>query len=532
MIALAGAGVYPVSRLVKSEIPRAPGAFDRRGAAMPTQSLGCPNCQGTFEADAAGGQQVVCPHCRQPVTVPTAGAGTPTWYLARDNQRYGPYLMAQLKKMTEAGQIQPNVLVWKEGMPNWVEAGSLPELFPAGPTAAPAAGGTAASPQEPGYAVTGAGALFQGGAGQFWSTAWTHLKRAFTLNLRTLAATDAEKQALTARGIEDDIAQRYMAWRRSIFLLLAVLTGISALWSTIALIEKDVMPASAFGVLAKVVRLLSLYVMPAAAIVAACFWSRLQRSRSIILYGWAVSFLVPIVIALFPMHLLVEYSPRNEDERRQAALGLGFIGAIWYYVLLMPTVLSLIPGVMRACLRLKTLLPESIITGWFMVAASPLYVLLWLVTFVTINQVAGNALLIFGLLLFMGAPLVYLCFAGLFIRPLKPEEAGKINLAQVISSGLFGTGCLLLLIYLFTKTIGDVHLIGFDSDTSIARPWKIFQFAIEYAGRSLFTSTLMADLFMLVNLSVWTRMRQFAKTETAENYDRLMGRMGDLLRGK
>ena len=43
---------------------------------------------------------------------------------------------------------------------------------------------------------------------------------------------------------------------------------------------------------------------------------------------------------------------------------------------------------------LAFLLPQSIITGWFLIASVPFYGLLLFVTFVTINQFAGNALLV------------------------------------------------------------------------------------------------------------------------------------------
>jgi hypothetical protein len=452
-----------------------------------------------------------------------------TWFLARDNQRYGPYAISQLIKLAEGGNVQPTDLVWAEGMPNWVEARTLPELFPAG---AASAGG----PRQE-YLASGAGMFFQPGvspsAAAFWSFLWLQIRRVCTIQLRTLEVSPAERKQLSARGIEEETAQRFLVWRRSVFLVVAVITMIAALWSTLALIEKDVIPHSGFGWVTKVVRILSLYAMPAAAILAAVTWTRHKRSRAFILWGWGISFLVPIVIALFPMHLLVAMKGQlTEEEREGAKLGLGFIAGIWYYILLLPTVLSLTPGVMRACLRIKTLLPESIVSGWLLIATSPLHVLLWLVTFVTINQIAGNALLILSIFLFMSAPLVYLIWGKFFIRPLHPGELNKIRIAQLIFSGMAVLAGLLMVIYLFTKTIGDGRLVGFDSETSLVRPWKLIQFYLEYTGRSLFITILVVDLFMLMNLSVWVHTKQFEKSEAAANYDRIMGNLHDLFRGE
>jgi hypothetical protein len=50
-------------------------------------------------------------------------------------------------------------------------------------------------------------------------------------------------------------------------------------------------------------------------------------------------------------------------------------------------VLSLIPGVQKACLRVKGLLPQSVLPGWFVVVASTLYGLFLLVIFVAVDQV-------------------------------------------------------------------------------------------------------------------------------------------------
>ncbi len=424
--------------------------------------------------------------------------------------------------MTEGGNVQPADLVWAEGMPNWVEARTLPELFPAG------------GPQQE-YLASGAGMFFQPGASPtvsaFWSFLGLQLRRVFSIQLRTLALSPSEREQLSARGIEEETAQRFLVWRRSVFLVVAVVTTIAALWSSIALIEKDLFPPSAFGWVTKVVRILSLYAMPVAAVLAAVAWTSHKRSRTFILWGWGISFLVPVVIALFPMHLLVALgSEVTADQREQAKLGLGFFGGFWYYILLLPTVLSLIPGVMRACLRIKTLLPESIVSSWFLIASAPLYVLLWLVTFVTINQIAGNALLILSIFLFMSAPLVYLFWGRFFIRPLRPEELRKISMAQLIFTCMAVLAGILLVTYLCTKTLGKGRLVGFDSDTSLMRPWKLIQFYLEYTGRSLFITLLVVDLFMLMNLSVWMHTKQFEKSESAAHYDRIMGNCHDLLR--
>ena len=51
------------------------------------------------------------------------------WYYARNNQQQGPIVLQALQDMARSGQLQPGDLVWRDGMPNWVPAGQVPELF-------------------------------------------------------------------------------------------------------------------------------------------------------------------------------------------------------------------------------------------------------------------------------------------------------------------------------------------------------------------------------------------------------------------
>lgn len=51
------------------------------------------------------------------------------WYYAQDNRQQGPVPLQAIQEMVRGGQIQPNTLVWRQGMPNWVTASQVPELF-------------------------------------------------------------------------------------------------------------------------------------------------------------------------------------------------------------------------------------------------------------------------------------------------------------------------------------------------------------------------------------------------------------------
>jgi uncharacterized protein (TIGR00266 family) len=55
------------------------------------------------------------------------------WYYLENGQQQGPVSGAELKRLAQAGQLQPTDLVWKEGMANWSEASGVSGLF--GPSA-------------------------------------------------------------------------------------------------------------------------------------------------------------------------------------------------------------------------------------------------------------------------------------------------------------------------------------------------------------------------------------------------------------
>jgi len=50
------------------------------------------------------------------------------WYISTTGQTQGPYNQQQLKELVLAGTLGPQHHVWREGMPQWLAAGSVNEL--------------------------------------------------------------------------------------------------------------------------------------------------------------------------------------------------------------------------------------------------------------------------------------------------------------------------------------------------------------------------------------------------------------------
>lgn len=57
------------------------------------------------------------------------------WYYTCEGKQMDPVTMKELKRLVGDGTLKPTDMVWKEGMPRWIRASSVQELFP-DPTAA------------------------------------------------------------------------------------------------------------------------------------------------------------------------------------------------------------------------------------------------------------------------------------------------------------------------------------------------------------------------------------------------------------
>jgi hypothetical protein len=188
------------------------------------------------------------------------------------------------------------------------------------------------------------------------------------------------------------------------------------------------------------------------------------------------------------------------------------------FLSIMPMVFSLLPAATRACVRVKVFLPQSLAPGWGLVASAPLFVVLTLALFIFFYHARGNLLLILGLLLWIGAPLIYLTKFSLLTRPLtERRDLDALAKVQTAVVGAIAGGVLLIIFFLF-----DAGIVGTSGDA--LRPWSATLHAtwIEFVGRSQYMTVLFADALMLISLSVWREEKKFAGTEGAGLYDRTM----------
>lgn len=95
------------------------------GSAMGGQMANMMNNMGQMPQQPQQPQQTPpMPGAPVPPPMPTAVQ----YMVAINGQQYGPYNIQQMQQMAQSGQINPQVLVWAQGMPQWAAAGSVPEL--------------------------------------------------------------------------------------------------------------------------------------------------------------------------------------------------------------------------------------------------------------------------------------------------------------------------------------------------------------------------------------------------------------------
>ena len=72
------------------------------------------------------------------------------WYIARQGQQHGPISEKELTIFVKEGYLQPDDLIWRQGLPDWMRADQLESLLEKRPEATPEAGGPPPTGPEPG----------------------------------------------------------------------------------------------------------------------------------------------------------------------------------------------------------------------------------------------------------------------------------------------------------------------------------------------------------------------------------------------
>ncbi len=172
-------------------------------------------------------------------------------------------------------------------------------------------------------------------------------------------------------------------------------------------------------------------------------WDHWGKSRRMLFWTWAIAFVIPFLIALFPLRTLA---------RQQGIFGgqevmFGVMGAMNAIIGLAPKALSLVPGLLRAALTTKALFPGASAPGWLILLGTPYYLLLLMVVMLMPYQIAGGGLMALALFCFLAAPLFLIRAGRRLSSPNQLEPALEtIRTTRMATAALNGAGGLFLFI--------------------------------------------------------------------------------------
>lgn len=370
-------------------------------------------------------------------------------------------------------------------------------------------------------------------------------RRAFSWNLSTVAVTDRERAALEAAGVADPAMQRYAVWRRSLLAVAGPLAMASLILALTKKLRQGFVGETPLGIAADIAWLVAVGTVPLMAAVGVILWKRPRATSRWLTVSWMLAFFAPFALSLIPVSAQYKIGADDETSTYEMLL-LIWLVSLPSYVAMLPTIVSLIPGLVNGCLRAKTLLPAAALPGWLLVTAAPGFLLFWLVVLVTVNALAESPLLMAGVVLWAGAPLLYTFSASRLVAPATgPRAVARVTAVKrrVQVATYVGLGCLLT--YSLTAKVFGVHLVGFhksqaitvrigdfqtDGDTTSKEAMEalaesksivyafdtwVLQFFLDYLAKMLIATAVFTDLAVRATAAAW-RHEQRLKAEGGE----------------
>ncbi len=228
------------------------------------------------------------------------------------------------------------------------------------------------------------------------------LRRAFRLQIQTDEVLPSERMHLETQAshITDPDHQAFLAWRRSVLLLVAIMFVPLTVFRFIeGFAGPPVTPMGRVFVL-----------LPAIAEAAFCViafeqlrnWAQWRRQRRVLAIAWAVYFIAPFLVYVYPFrgdynsYALARAAAQiggfplafQNREVMQMVVGLAF--GVQALLALGPKVISLMPGLIRASIVTKLQFPGTTAPGWLMMAAAPFYALFAYIIVLLPYQITGS----------------------------------------------------------------------------------------------------------------------------------------------
>ena len=241
-------------------------------------------------------------------------------------------------------------------------------------------------------------------------------------------------------------------------------------------------------------------------------WDHVEASRKALRFALLSALGVPLACALVPWNMMVDTDAlkgaagASADAIDQIKVGTGLLVAVALFTKVGPAVIGLCAGVIRGAMTLKTLLPESFLPGWTVLAFAPVYAVLMITVIVLVHQMQGNIVLLAGVAALIASPMSYVLMGDQILAPMSGEEASsKIRTSRSRATTFYLIGSTAIAVWMLENTeLGFVDAIGF---------------LFSAIGTALLISTAAADLQIQLIGSSWRQLDQLKSSELADNLE-------------
>jgi hypothetical protein len=346
------------------------------------------------------------------------------------------------------------------------------------------------------------------------------LRRIASSDFTVVHATDAERAAEAAATppIQDARAQDYLAWRLSTLRVTAWLLAASFV---VAVVTWIVNLAGSDN--NEVLREWVIY-MPQFAKVVGGGWLLFVVLQVLVLrerapgrgarrlrLAWLVSMGLPLLALLIPWGDLMWVGGAPDASRFKEALQdpqqlqRALTGEIMRLLLLvmvllqaLPALLSVFPGLFRAGLTLKTLLPRLGLGPGVAAAAGPLNALYLIVLLVIAQALLTSWALPFVAAFLLGAPMLTGVHCAALSRPMAPEAASRgVQRIRKISRILLGVGALGFVIILGRTSLFSTPMLGWSE--AMVGPFDVLNLLVNLGGMVLTFTVVSSDGILVVS---------------------------------
>lgn len=324
--------------------------------------------------------------------------------------------------------------------------------------------------------------------GKFAGLAEMSLRRAFRVQIRPDEVLPSEHAALELASVADRNLQAYLAWRRSVVLIAAVLLAPLAILRIVAAYKMKGMPALVHGS----------GILPALAEAGLCGlcvwqlgkWTQWRKQHRMLLLGWLGMMAVSFVVYLYPLSRAVASALADEVGEGATADGVaerfGAAFALIALFALAPKVLAAMAGAIRSALVTKLQFPGSSAPGWMIVVAAALYAVVGFVVVVVPYQLSGSGWFLLGMAALIAAQFLMVRLGWALARP--GHQPGVIAQIQRTRSLYFvATGLAALFLFIGLARVQSALELG----------WSfVFTTVLAFAANTLIVTVIGSDLLI------------------------------------